>query len=250
MMTRACVGVLWVAGLVLAGPANALIIKTSTLENAYIEALPGESLDHGGISVVARPILGIDNVTNSDPISFAAGDETDAELQTRENSSIETVRYSVLLGEIDVGEGVDRVFELDLESGEVKFSDGQHGARLPAGETVVATYETGGGDGGNIRTRFKLNPLDLAPFLIPLADFATDDQGKPDIRLVFSGISAIELFPTESGLLVSGIRLIAVPEPATLGLIIVGLLGLGLRHSCNDRWLFSSVCQTLRGGRA
>lgn len=41
-----------------------------------------------------------------------------------------------------------RVFTADRESGEIRFGDGAHGARPPAGATVQASYDYGGGTRG------------------------------------------------------------------------------------------------------
>jgi hypothetical protein len=213
----------------LAGQANAVIIKASILENAYIEALPDEASGSGLISLITPPESGIGSVTNSDPTFFSSGDEEDAQLRTRDNSSIESVQYRIQLTEIEVGANEGRVYGLDVETGELTFSDGQQGATLPQGGVIVATYEVGGG-GAGIKSIFEIDPLDLLPFLIPLVHFSTDDQGKPDFRLVFSGISAIVVFPTNLGLLVSGIQPTGVPEPTTLGLLGAGLLGLFIRR--------------------
>jgi hypothetical protein len=42
------------------------------------------------------------------------------------------------------------VFSLDPEAGLVRFGDGLHGARPPAGRKIVASYEYGGGPQGNV----------------------------------------------------------------------------------------------------
>lgn len=43
-----------------------------------------------------------------------------------------------------------RVFALDDATGAVRFGDGRHGARPPAGATVRVRYRLGDGAGGNI----------------------------------------------------------------------------------------------------
>jgi hypothetical protein len=47
-------------------------------------------------------------------------------------------------------DGPSKVFTLDAESGEVRFGDGAHGARPPAGATLRATYEYSLGANGNL----------------------------------------------------------------------------------------------------
>ncbi len=47
-------------------------------------------------------------------------------------------------------EAPSNVFLLDAEAGELRFGDGIHGARLPAGATVRATYDTSAGAAGNV----------------------------------------------------------------------------------------------------
>jgi len=44
----------------------------------------------------------------------------------------------------------DRVYELDRESGSVRFGDGEHGRLPPTGSTVQATYRYGSGQDGNM----------------------------------------------------------------------------------------------------
>jgi hypothetical protein len=44
----------------------------------------------------------------------------------------------------------DRHFVLDRESGTIKFGDGRHGRRPPAGSRIEATYRTGSGAEGNL----------------------------------------------------------------------------------------------------
>jgi len=44
---------------------------------------------------------------------------------------------------------LDRAYVLEREAGEVVFGDGRHGAVLPVGSTVRATYRSGGGSAGN-----------------------------------------------------------------------------------------------------
>ena len=91
--------------LALTGQANALLIETSTLDNAYIEALPNEQLGNGGIAVVAQPIPGVGSVTNPDPTFFRSSDEEDEELRTREGSTIETIRHRVRLSDVGANPG-------------------------------------------------------------------------------------------------------------------------------------------------
>lgn len=43
-----------------------------------------------------------------------------------------------------------RVYTLDRESGEIRFGDGAHGARPPAGAAIRAAYDYGGGRAGNV----------------------------------------------------------------------------------------------------
>src|SRR5262249_52598377 len=43
-----------------------------------------------------------------------------------------------------------KVFTVNPESGEVKFGDGQHGARPPLGATIRANYDYGVGRAGNV----------------------------------------------------------------------------------------------------
>jgi hypothetical protein len=52
------------------------------------------------------------------------------------------------------------VFRLDAESGELRFGDGTHGARLPFGAVVRARYEYGVGAAGNVNAgAIKSGPL-------------------------------------------------------------------------------------------
>jgi hypothetical protein len=44
----------------------------------------------------------------------------------------------------------DEVFTLDLESGQIRFGDGLHGARPQAGRRILASYRYGGGPQGNV----------------------------------------------------------------------------------------------------
>jgi predicted phage baseplate assembly protein len=44
----------------------------------------------------------------------------------------------------------EEVFTLDPESGQVRFGDGLHGKRPPAGRRILASYEYGGGPQGNV----------------------------------------------------------------------------------------------------
>lgn len=217
---------LLLTGVVLSQPASALIIETSVLENAYIEALPEETLGNGGISVVSQFDAEIDSVARSDPTSFRSPGESDDELRTRDRSAIVSVRHKVHIGGLEIDVSPGRIFVLDPESGEITFGDGEQGARPPDGESTVSTYRVGAGASGTIGKSFILNTEDLRPFLIPLLDFSTDSQGQPEFRFILSGISAIDLFPTELGLLVSGIQPARIPEPGTLGLLVIGLSGI------------------------
>jgi hypothetical protein len=45
---------------------------------------------------------------------------------------------------------MDRVFTLDLESGQIRFGDGLRGMRPPANRRILASYEYGGGPQGNV----------------------------------------------------------------------------------------------------
>ena len=44
----------------------------------------------------------------------------------------------------------DHVVTLDRKAGKIRFGDGRHGARPPAGSRISATYRTGNGASGNL----------------------------------------------------------------------------------------------------
>jgi predicted phage baseplate assembly protein len=61
-----------------------------------------------------------------------------------------TGRLWRLTDDLLAASATDEVFTLDPESGQIRFGDGLHGARPPAGRRILASYEYGGGLQGNV----------------------------------------------------------------------------------------------------
>jgi len=59
------------------------------------------------------------------------------------------------------GKDLVKVYSLDLESGEIRFGDGAHGMRPPAGATIQAAYSYGGGRQGVV----AIGSINKAPAL-------------------------------------------------------------------------------------
>lgn len=128
----------------------------------------------------------------------------------------------------DIDDVQDRVYSLDRETGELTFGDGIVGARPPSGGTgVIASYSTGGGAEGNIVNEYDLVDLQF-PLLIPLSDFFDDGSNDQTVQFVVVGVSSLDLELSDSGLLITGAKVIGVPEPGTLALFGIGLAALGL----------------------
>jgi hypothetical protein len=114
----------------------------------------------------------------------------------------------------------DPVFTLDRETGAVTFGDGVLGERPPAGEGLVAPYQRGSGQSGNIYTITG----NSQPFLIPLGAFFEDNQGNPDLSLIVAGLATLGVQTRTDGVMVQQAGI--VPVPGSLGLAVFGLLSL------------------------
>lgn len=204
--------------------AHALVIESIALENTFFEFLPDEILPNGGITVIERPSTGIDQITNPSPTFTASADESDAELRTRERSTIARASYRVLINDIETSDSL--IYTLDRETGEITFGDGLKGARPPSSDAGVASYDYGGGAEGNIFQSFIIDPNDFSPFLIPDISFPSDEQGDIDYSFVIFGIQSLDLVFSDYGLLIADVELKSIPEPSILLLLIAGLAGL------------------------
>lgn len=116
--------------------------------------------------------------------------------------------------------GNDPVFTLDRETGGVAFGDGVLGERPPAGEGLVASYQQGSGQIGNIYTITG----NFRPFLIPLSEFFEDNQGNYDLSLIVAGLATLGVQTRTDGVMVQ--RAGIVPVPGSLWLVVCGLIGL------------------------
>lgn len=130
-----------------------------------------------------------------------------------------------ILTEIDPVE--DRVYVLDVESGEIRFGDGASGARPPSGGTgLIASYRTGSGSGGNIVNEYNVINVEF-PLLIPLSDFLDAGSADRSVEFVAVGVSSLNLELTDNGLLITHAKpSTRIPEPTTLSLFGIGLAGL------------------------
>jgi hypothetical protein len=122
--------------------------------------------------------------------------------------------------EISPAAGTDLVFTLNRETGEVTFGDGVLGERPPAGQGVVATYQSGTGDVGN---RYLIT-VDFQPFPIPSQAFFEDDHGNLDLSLIIAGLETLGVQTRDEDVMVREVRII--PLPASLCLVASGLVGL------------------------
>jgi hypothetical protein len=114
----------------------------------------------------------------------------------------------------------DPVFTLDRETGGVTFGDGVLGERPPAGTGLVASYQQGSGQSGNIYTITD----NFRPFLIPLRAFFENELGNPDLSLMVAGLATLGVQTRADGVMVQRVGI--VPVPGSLGLAVFGLLGL------------------------
>ena len=137
-------------------------------------------------------------------------------------------RLDVLMTEI--GSINDRVYTLDLVNGEVIFGDGQQGARPPAGQdNVVGSYRHGsGGATGYIVNIYPIQPGNNLPQLIPITDFR-DTSNNEDLSFIIAGLTSIKFEFSREGLSITDAQISStgIPEPATLGLVGLGLAGIG-----------------------
>lgn len=137
-------------------------------------------------------------------------------------------RLDVLMTEI--GSVSDRVYTLDLVNGEVIFGDGQQGARPPAGQDNVAgSYRHGsGGATGYIVNIYPIQPSNNLPQLIPITDFR-DTSNNEDLSFIVAGLSSIKFEFSKEGFSITDAQFSStgIPEPATLGLMGLGLAGIG-----------------------
>ncbi len=122
--------------------------------------------------------------------------------------------------------GNNPVFTLNRETGEVAFGDGVLGERPPAGEGLVAPYQRGSGQSGNIYTITG----NFRPFLIPLSAFFEDNQGNPDLSLIVAGLATLGVQTRTDGVMVQRVGI--VPVPGSLWLAVFGLIVL---ISCRNR---------------
>lgn len=120
----------------------------------------------------------------------------------------------------------DRVYTLDLQQGEINFGDGIAGARPPSGRSgVIGSYNYGGGEEGSISNEFDLLSVEF-PLAIPLSELLDSQSTDTSINIVLVGISALEFDLTPEKLIITAAHFYAIPAPATLVLMSIGLAGM------------------------
>ena len=137
----------------------------------------------------------------------------------------------VTLTEIDQDEG--RVYTINAKAGQgqIIFGDGNPGTRPPSGRSgVMGSYSYIDG--------LIFNEFDLAnasyPLVIPVAkllDPKTEDTG---INIVLTGVSALKFDLTAEYMTVIAADIASVPLPASFGLMLLTLAGLGVVGKWNN----------------
>jgi len=120
------------------------------------------SLDHGPILMVVGD--------SGKSLSYIP----EIELSTHEQGR--WLRWA-LVTDLQFSKPTSRDYALDVESGEIRFGDGQNGRIPPRGAKITATYRVGGGVRGNVPARRLTQVVRSLPGIVSVTNPAASDGG-------------------------------------------------------------------------